>query len=366
VRQTTIKKNQKIERFISGSSLRKVLGILLKETRLIAPLKVSGEIVFGEAKSLGDIVFEYENCLNAPKDFIFLNDQALFRYNSKSKNRVSKDKDNRKQVIFGSRSCDSRASALLDKFFSKDNKDPLYFARRDNTLIISLMCDKLGRECFCTSTHSGPYLDDGFDIQLIPLGKGYILEASSGKGKDLLRRFSHLTKTLGSKERARREEIIKKAADSKPVEFDLKKVYHNLRALNKYAPLNCEGRSAEATPRDALWRDLAQRCQSCGGCLLICPTCSCFYLLDQKIDQKKGVKLRRLDACFYRGFTRLSGGYNPVASPEQMIKRKFHHKLCQQLDRFGEPGCTGCGRCNQICPGNVNWLETIKRIQKSR
>jgi len=74
--------------------------------------------------------------------------------------------------------------------------------------------------------------------------------------------------------------------------------------------------------------------------------------------------MRSLDACYYEGFSRMAGGYNPVATRSLMMRRKFYHKLVQQLDEFNQAGCTGCGRCNEICPGNVNWLESIKRIDK--
>jgi len=36
----------------------------------------------------------------------------------------------------------------------------------------------------------------------------------------------------------------------------------------------------------------------------------------------------------------------------------------QQVDEFDMPGCTGCGRCNRSCVGNVNWLENLIKIEK--
>jgi len=47
-----------------------------------------------------------------------------------------------------------------------------------------------------------------------------------------------------------------------------------------------------------------------------------------------------------------------------MVQRKYQHKLVQEIDEFGICGCVGCGRCNLVCVGNVNWLENIKKIDK--
>lgn len=337
------------DKFISRKNLKKVLGELLKSSRLIAPVSVYGEIVFQEVKSVEAIVFEYENCLNAPKDYMLSNDEVLFKYSAKS-SRIKKDKaSDTPLVIFGSRPCDTKAIGLLDKFFSRTFEDPLYFSKRKNTLIITLACRKLGRNCFCTSTKSGPCLENGFDVQLIDIGEGFYLEARSSRGRDFIKRFSNLISNSDIKKKKEKEIAIKKAVESKKTEFDLKKVYDNLDKSNT---------------EDDFWEDLSERCQSCGGCLLICPTCSCFHIIDKKINGKEGNRLRSLDACYYEGFTRMAGGYNPTSPRPEMMRRKFYHKLWQEVGEFGEAGCTGCGRCNEICPGNINWLENIKKIEK--
>lgn len=342
-------KKRKIEKFITKADFKKTLNMLLKDTLLIGPIKSYGDILFQKAESIETIAFDYENCLNMPKDFLLLNDEPLFKYDIKRLNVKEGGPDRPEVVIFGSRACDTKAVGLLDKFFTRKFEDPLYLGKRKNTLIITLMCQKLSKNCFCTSTHSGPYLLDGFDIQLVDIDTGFFVEAASSKGRDFVKRFSNLMKDVDADKRKMKEEAVKKAIDSKGLDFDQKKVYRNLDRLNT---------------KDELWQDLAQRCQSCGGCLLICPTCSCFYVIDKKLNDKEGARVRCLDACFYEGLTRMSGGYNPVSPRDVMMRRKFYHKLWQQLDEFGESGCTGCGRCNEICPGNINWLDVIKRVEK--
>jgi ferredoxin len=344
-----MEENKKLEKYISKTNLRKLLGRILKDTCLIAPSDVSGEIIFQEVKSANEITFNYENCLNTPKDYLLLNDEPLLRYDLKTLKIKPSNIRFPKIIIFGCRPCDTRAVGLLDRFFSRNFADPLYMSKRKNTFIITLACGKLGPDCLCTSTGSGPYLENGFDIQLVDMGEGYFFEAASADGRALVARFNTLFTAVNADKKIQKKKVVNKARNSKKVDFDLKKVYTNLACRH--------------TP-PALWKDLAQRCQSCGGCLLICPNCSCFYVVDKKITEQEGSRVRSLDACYYEGFTRLSGGYNPLSGRETMLQRKFYHKLCQQLDEFGEAGCTGCGRCSEVCPGNINWRDTIKSIGK--
>lgn len=352
-RQTVVSKKMaeaaKTEKVISKKNLKKLLGGLIKQGSLAAPVRKYGEIVFQEAASVEEIVFDYANCLNAPKDYLLLNDEELFRFDPKKSQVTQSRRRFPNTVIFGCRACDVKAAELLDKFFSRNFKDPLYSGKRDSVLIIGLMCRGLEKNCFCASVNSGPYLESGFDIQLIEIDGGFFLEADSARGRDFVKKIKGLVGNADSKTRRLKQEAVERAETSKPQDFDLKKVYHNLDALDT---------------REELWKDLSQRCQSCGGCLLLCPACSCFYVVDKKLDNHCGARMRSLDACYYEGLSRMAGGYNPINPREIMMKRKFYHKLWQQPDEFNQPGCTGCGRCNEICPGNINWLEVIKRIEK--
>lgn len=350
-----MKGNPKTEKYISRQNLKRLLDALLSNCTLIAPAACYGDVIFKQVESAGDIVFDYTNALNSAKDYLLMNDEPLFRYNlnTPGSNACNLPKTvvsgGGGIVIFGSRPCDTKAVGLLDNFFSRNFDDPQYSKKRGNTIIITLACRSLGQECFCTSTESGPYLDGGYDVQLVDIGSGFFVEAGSSKGRDFVKRFSGLLDNADTDKKKKKQEAVRKAISSKNKDFDLGKVYNNLSGL-KIPP--------------QFWKDLGQRCQSCGGCLLICPACSCFYVVEKKTDDKTWQRVRSLDACYYEGFTRMAGGYNPVSSRTAMMERKFYHKMWQQPDEFKQAGCTGCGRCNQICPGNINWLEALKKIEK--
>lgn len=342
-----------VERYITVSKFKDILKRLLRQrSDLVGPVNVNGEVVFQDVDSVEDIVFDFENCINTPKDYVLMNDEILFRYDLQTL-KIRKPKTVFSDiVIFGARPCDTKALHLLDRFFSKKYEDPLYFEKRKKVLIITLVCNRLGPECFCTSVKSGPYLEDGFDLQLTKLSDGFYIQASSQKGKAFIKRFARYFEDISPGIRRRWTQVIKMACNSKDIDFNIERIYKTL--------------ADEGSSDQRLWQELGIRCQSCGGCLLICPTCSCFYVVDRNVGKNEGYRARSLDACYYEGFTRMAGGYNPINSRAVMMKRKFYHKLYQQLDEFGEPGCVGCGRCNQICPGNVNWLEVIKKLDSTK
>jgi ferredoxin len=113
---------------------------------------------------------------------------------------------------------------------------------------------------------------------------------------------------------------------------------------------------------ETVWRELSARCQDCGGCAYICPTCTCFTIVDQPLDHTSGVRLRQWDACTFAGFTRMAGGHNPVNYNDHAVRRRFLHKLKTDVEKHGRPSCVGCGRCVGICFGGVDMIRFIEMV----
>ena len=60
----------------------------------------------------------------------------------------------------------------------------------------------------------------------------------------------------------------------------------------------------------SIWKEEASTCVECGACNVICPTCHCFLLYDQK-DEENMARLRIWDSCMVKDFARVAGGANP-------------------------------------------------------
>jgi ferredoxin len=320
---------------------------IAKEKVLVAPVRndVFGDVDFAFVKTGDQICFDYDNTTSSAKEFFFPNCECMFTFERGANKSIKTEDSAEAIVLFGIRSCDVKAIDLMDKFYERDFEDNYYLDKRRKSVIISVACSELYEQCFCTSTRTGPVLDEGFDIQLVPMAGGYIVQIGSEKGLEL---FEEYKSFFADDKKFDAEEFMAKVKNA-GLKFDLDNVYKQLKTEKV---------------QELFWDDIAGRCQSCGLCLFLCPTCSCFTVTDKAAPSGQRHRVRQWDGCYFRGFTRMAGGNDAVRNNQEMVKRKYQHKLLQQIDEFETCGCVGCGRCNLVCVGNVNWLENIKKIDK--
>jgi len=332
---------------ITRASLLKLLTQVGKEKALVAPVRndVFGDVDFAFVKTTERICFDYDNTTSSPKEFFLPNCECLFSFEEGANESIRIEGCPEAIVLFGVRPCDVKAIELMDKFYERDFQDNYYLDKRRKSVLISVACSELAEQCFCTSTGTGPVLQDGFDIQLAPVEQGYAVQIGSEKGLELFEEYKNF---FTDDKKFDAEQFMAKVKNAE-LKFDLDNVYKQLKTEKVQEPF---------------WDDVAGRCQSCGLCLFLCPTCSCFTVTDKATPAGEKRRVRQWDACYFRGFTRMAGGNDAVRNNREMVKRKYSHKLVQQIDEFGASGCVGCGRCNLVCVGNVNWLENLKKIDK--
>ena len=113
----------------------------------------------------------------------------------------------------------------------------------------------------------------------------------------------------------------------------------------------------------AIWDELAERCLGCGNCTIVCPLCYCFYTRDETgLDPAAGRRLRLWDSCQLVAFARVAGGHNFREARSERIWYRFSHKFMRTQERFGMPGCSGCGACAHFCPVDIDPREVIAGV----
>lgn len=338
------------ELILAKDNLIPLLRKLKKEARLIAPVKNGyGDTFFTEISDLDTTVIDLDSQPQSSlKPFLLPQQETLAQYTiDKEEYTFTPPEKEQATIYFGVRSCDLTAVLYTDLIFSKPIRDSSYYARRNQSLIITLGCNNPFPNCFCEATGSGPYLEYGYDLQLIDLGDCYFVSAGRRKGADLLERWRYFFREVGEEDRKIRYQLFLEARG---------KFTRNVQVAHA-----CRRLQQHPVP-ETIWEALSRRCYDCGGCAYVCPTCTCFSVDDMALNKTQGLRLRSWDACTSSGFTRMAGGHNPVDRRRHALKRRFLHKLKDDFTLHGKVSCTGCGRCVDICFGGVDITTFIDLI----
>ncbi|MDA8164275.1 MAG: 4Fe-4S dicluster domain-containing protein [Desulfobacteraceae bacterium] len=325
---------------------------LQKGHRLVAPARNRhGDTFYAEVRDLDRFHLDLDTPpQESAKRFFLPQQEVLFTYRTDGPEGYGFSPvvaPSPPTVYFGLRPCDLTAILYTDLVLLKERRDPGYQRRRQEAVLIALGCSRPRASCFCNATKSGPFLDFGYDLQLTDLGDRFFVEVGRARGRQLVEDWHPFFAEAGEEDVKAQYQVALEAAGSfeRSVDLDLA-----VRAL------------ADHGGSDALWAELASRCQGCGGCAFLCPTCTCYTLRDQCLGPSHGERLRCWDACTLAGFTRMAGGHNPADPGRDVLRRRFEHKLRDSVRQHGRPSCVGCGRCVGSCFGGVDMLMAIERL----
>jgi ferredoxin len=189
----------------------------------------------------------------------------------------------------------------------------------------------------------------GYDLFLTPVGDEYVVEAGTERGGELLEKHADTTPAQAAHVAGVKEHLDKKVAAQKSRFAD------DVSAL----PL-----LLDTAWDSAVWaRQAEETCWSCGRCNLVCPTCFCFDVNDVvELSLAEGWRERVWDGCLLPDFAAVASGENFREDKAQRLRHRFYRKFQYLYTKYGEPYCTGCGRCGRSCvpgitvPGVVNDL----------
>jgi sulfhydrogenase subunit beta (sulfur reductase) len=337
---------------IRKHDVTKWLAKLLESRDVIAPaVGQCGEIVFSKVDSPEQVLWDFENPLSPPKQYVLPQTDPIVRIQCDShRTEVAPIHDARQRILFNVRPCDAKGIAFLTHVHEMEPADASYLRRAGNLTVVSLACSTPCRLGFCVCSDSGPFLNTGHDIQLTDLGEKYLAEIASAKGEGAVSDAARLFDPATEDDVARRQNL-------------------EAEARGRFGEETCHFASAmrrvsTRRVRDALWDRMSDWCLECGACNFICPTCYCFSVKDRGGDGM-WTRCRTWDSCQYAAFTLEASGHNPRAQRGERIRRRFFHKVsAQYYVRDGMTGCVGCGRCIKVCLGATNMPAVVAAIRK--
>jgi len=335
--------------FIGTANFFDLIAKLRANSKVIAPVKFNeiSRLVEINDKNISDIdIFGYRT-VESYKSYLFKLIERVSRYFGHDEAPQGKN-----LTFLGVRACDLEALEVVDRVFGEgDFKDPFYLVDRKNILLIATDCTASGETCFCTMVGGKPYPTRYFDINLTPVIGGFAAEVGSDKGNALITENPGLfmdadTSMLKNKDKIR--QMVTALLDENNRNYRLKfKISdsHKVNLTNK------------------IWKTLTKDCVECSSCNFICPTCTCFLLVDEA-GAPQNERFKEWDACLKGAYAKVAGGANPRGKLYERLQNRYHCKFDYSFDRLGRYTCVGCGRCIDGCAGNIDMRKIFVELEK--
>jgi ferredoxin len=276
-----------------------------------------------------DLTLDYRRTRLPPKKYLLQPTETVLRYTATDGYSLATS-PTQHVILIGLHPCDLASIDYLDRIFLTPEPDPLYAARRASLTLGGISCEP-DEYCFCGAENIK--LSPVCDFFMEQAEGGYRLMACSDKGEKLLAR----------------------AGCPAP--------RHSCDDI-------CRGRESYAFPEIApdpaayndstLWEKFGACCLSCGACSAVCPTCFCFSTHEQPVFGDNGaIRYRQWDNCLFKGHGMVAGEINFRTTRQERLHYRFLHKFYGMGPHAGIASCTGCGRCRDSCPVEIDLLEIL-------
>ncbi len=319
---------------------------LIEEGPVMGPRerrKQPGFAKFDWIESADELMLQYTTTTVPPKKAFFPPRQPLFEFELTVPPKITPLEEATPFTLVGVHTCDLAGLNMLDDAYAKEPAEAVWPAARARARIIGVDCMP-DEYCFCFDTCAGR---EGCDLFFTPIEHGYLVEVITEAGEDMLR--------LSDVSRAREDDLndARNFAAEKG-----QRITAGIRSsAGDFADILEEGTFED------LWREIAERCYSCGSCNTTCPTCFCFDINDEfDLGLTAGRRVRTWDSCQLQEFALVAGGHNFRRIRWQRVRHRWHRKFLYLYREFDHPYCTGCGRCSRACTADINIVDVSNEI----
>ena len=326
---------------ISLKNMNRALEELSKDYTIYAPMVFEGEgtftdtdcIRYGEIKEVEEIVFDKKSDYSF-KEVLTPISETLFYF---TEDEVKEADGPQKGAIIFLRSCDLHSLQRLDDIYLHNGYEDYYYKRiRENTKYILMGCENSFENCFCVS-----------------------MDTNKTSAYDAYMKIDDTDAYIDSKCEALEKVFLKEDFEESDVIPDF--VEEN--DIKVMIPDNLSLDIIEST----MWQEYTERCIACGRCNFVCPTCTCFTMQDifYTDNGQVGERRRVWASCHVDGYTDMAGGHSFRNNNGQRMRFKVMHKVYDYKKRLGYHMCTGCGRCDDICPEYISFSNCVNKLENA-
>ncbi len=324
---------------LEQETMQHLLKKLQEQYIVYAPKRLTGEgmytdtdvIRYQQVEDVTEIEFNEKSNYSFKEIFLPLT-QTLFYYTEDQVTEASAERQ--KGAVIFLRSCDFHALKRLDEIYLNNGApDPYYKRLRDHTRFVLMGCSESCDTGFCVSMGTNKTAD--YDLSIDCKDGRFYLDC-------------------------RWPEILPTITETAIDQPDIQPCCVTENKVNVTLPENL----TIAIAKSSLWDEYDSRCIACGRCNFVCPTCTCFTMQDIfYTDNGKVGERRRVQAsCMVDGYTDVAGGGAYRNNNGQRMRFKVLHKVYDYEKRFGYHMCTGCGRCDDVCPEYISYSNCLNRL----
>ncbi len=333
---------------LSSDGLYDMLREAMKDQPVIGPTEREdqpGFYHFTKLRRAEDFVPDYVTTTLPPKTAFFQPSETLFRFTLDQPPELELVSDTQRFVLAGVHPCDLSGLDALDVAYSQPPAEVRWSSDRKLATVVGIDC-KPDDYCFCSSLGTQG-TRTGCDLFVTKVDRGYLAEVYTPAGETILtkvRTWEPDEEDLRSAEQWRRDKI------------DLMRTHLDADVAQIADILEAGGHTH-------IWKDVAQRCYSCGSCNTTCPACFCFNTYDEfDLSLKHGTRRRTWDSCQLLEFALVAGRHNFRQERWQRVRHRWHRKFLYLFRRLGRAYCTGCGRCSRACPADINLVDVTNML----